>query len=587
MNRVKIWVLTLIAAGAGAAGLYLVTESAVERAQVEQDARLTGAAAHFAARAELLGRQVAEAAEAASRAETVRGAAAAGGGLAAVAQGALEPAAKAAGLDPSRMLLGSAQGPSARVEVAGKPLDAKEPLVQRTIENAGAKAQKGFAHTADGVFYTATAPAGPGAAVVAGAPLDLAFARAFRAESGVEVLVSADVKKTVSTLPPTESPALFALPRTASGAPVGVGRLGPAQVAGAPLPLLFANPPAWRVRLEKLGASGAAVLLALPTAPRLAGLVAFQYGALAALAALLLLGLVLGATASDGQRVPKDLLTAAEKIGRGDYTARAPVVSGPLGTVAQGMNRAAQAALAMHAISREEPATQAPFDARRPLAEREPAPPAAAVLPPEAAPAAAPYAPESPAADLFGAPGVPPRPEPPAYEPPPAFAPPAAPAYERPPAPPAYEPPPAREAPAWQPSAYEPPAPEASAYAPPPAQEQEAVPLPPPRSDSITGATNLTTPTRELMLHGMAAAAEQLAAPAPSGEEQAWREVYQRFLEARTQSGEGTAGLSYEKFEAKLQKNRQQLQDKYGCRDVRFSVYLKEGRAALKATPVK
>jgi hypothetical protein len=41
------------------------------------------------------------------------------------------------------------------------------------------------------------------------------------------------------------------------------------------------------------------------------------------------------------------------------------------------------------------------------------------------------------------------------------------------------------------------------------------------------------------------------------------------------------------KFSEKLIKNRQDLMAKTGCRDVKFTVYVKDGKAALKATPIK
>ena len=36
-----------------------------------------------------------------------------------------------------------------------------------------------------------------------------------------------------------------------------------------------------------------------------------------------------------------------------------------------------------------------------------------------------------------------------------------------------------------------------------------------------------------------------------------------------------------------LRKNKEQLVAKYNCRTVKFQVYVKDGKAALKATPVK
>jgi hypothetical protein len=66
-----------------------------------------------------------------------------------------------------------------------------------------------------------------------------------------------------------------------------------------------------------------------------------------------------------------------------------------------------------------------------------------------------------------------------------------------------------------------------------------------------------------------------------------FQDVFQNFLVIRQQCGESADGLTYEKFAQKLQKNREQLIARYQCRTVRFQVYVKEGRAALKATPIK
>jgi hypothetical protein len=70
-------------------------------------------------------------------------------------------------------------------------------------------------------------------------------------------------------------------------------------------------------------------------------------------------------------------------------------------------------------------------------------------------------------------------------------------------------------------------------------------------------------------------------------EEQHFQEVFREFVQTRDQCGEPQDGLTYDKFVAKLRKNREQLVQKYACKTVRFQVYVKEGKAALKATPVK
>ena len=84
------------------------------------------------------------------------------------------------------------------------------------------------------------------------------------------------------------------------------------------------------------------------------------------------------------------------------------------------------------------------------------------------------------------------------------------------------------------------------------------------------------------------AAAAVLEAPAPSEDEAHYREVFAQYVEVRKECGESTAELSYEKFVVTLRKNRDQImQARPDTKDVRFSVYVKAGKAALKATPAK
>ncbi len=66
-----------------------------------------------------------------------------------------------------------------------------------------------------------------------------------------------------------------------------------------------------------------------------------------------------------------------------------------------------------------------------------------------------------------------------------------------------------------------------------------------------------------------------------------FKQVFDQFVGLKRQCGEQVTGLTYEKFAEKLVKNRDDLMAKTGCREVRFTVYVKEGKAALKATPVK
>ena len=77
------------------------------------------------------------------------------------------------------------------------------------------------------------------------------------------------------------------------------------------------------------------------------------------------------------------------------------------------------------------------------------------------------------------------------------------------------------------------------------------------------------------------------AAPAPIDPlEEEFRSVFQDFIDTRQRCGEPTEGVTFDKFAAKLRTNREQLMTRYKCQRVKFQVYVKDGKAALKATPV-
>jgi hypothetical protein len=68
---------------------------------------------------------------------------------------------------------------------------------------------------------------------------------------------------------------------------------------------------------------------------------------------------------------------------------------------------------------------------------------------------------------------------------------------------------------------------------------------------------------------------------AASEEAADWLSVYEDFLRTKKQCGEPTDGLTFDKFSHTLKKNRDALISKHGCKRVKFSVYVKEGRASL------
>ncbi|HEY8431563.1 MAG TPA: MXAN_5187 family protein [Sandaracinaceae bacterium] len=217
-------------------------------------------------------------------------------------------------------------------------------------------------------------------------------------------------------------------------------------------------------------------------------------------------------------------------------------------------------------------------------------------------PQAAPELPEVPAAPPAAPAGPPPASGAPA-KPPAAPAKPPPPKPQAPPAPPA--PPakvPAPPAPAARPEAAapKPPAAPAQPAAPAapaglaPATTSAATPaaqrkqlkrtllgVPPPTDDDDDeGQTMVARVPEELI-------AQSASTPLEDDEEAHFREVFQQFVETKKQCGEPTAGLTYEKFAVTLRKNRDQIVSRHGARRVRFTVYVKAGKAALKATPIR
>ncbi len=63
--------------------------------------------------------------------------------------------------------------------------------------------------------------------------------------------------------------------------------------------------------------------------------------------------------------------------------------------------------------------------------------------------------------------------------------------------------------------------------------------------------------------------------------------IFEDFIATKKECGESTENLTLEAFAAKLRKNKEAVIAKTGCAEVQFKVYVKEGKAALKASPVK
>ncbi len=130
---------------------------------------------------------------------------------------------------------------------------------------------------------------------------------------------------------------------------------------------------------------------------------------------------------------------------------------------------------------------------------------------------------------------------------------------------------------------------------PPPAPMAPPVPRPMPPPPNVRRAQPVQVDEDEQPTSiAQVPAALKLSSPVPPAvgagpdDEQAhWREVYEDFLAKKRECNEPTESLTYEKFVGTLQKHKEQLIARTGCRTVRFQVYIKDGKATLKASPVR
>lgn len=116
--------------------------------------------------------------------------------------------------------------------------------------------------------------------------------------------------------------------------------------------------------------------------------------------------------------------------------------------------------------------------------------------------------------------------------------------------------------------------PAASADAPPPAAMDD---------DDDDGDTRIADVPEFLRRHPSASPDE----PAEDPDEAHFRDVFDDYVRMKAECGEATGALSFAKFAQTLRKNRDQIVARHGAKSVRFAVYKKGDKAALKATPIK
>jgi hypothetical protein len=88
-------------------------------------------------------------------------------------------------------------------------------------------------------------------------------------------------------------------------------------------------------------------------------------------------------------------------------------------------------------------------------------------------------------------------------------------------------------------------------------------------------------------LHERERAAAPPAAPAANETTDGGSDLFEAYRKAKGECGEDVASLSREKLDQLLAKQREAIRAKTGCEDVRFRVVVEDGKAKLKATPVK
>jgi hypothetical protein len=575
MNRLKVGVLAVLVVLGCAACAVFVPRWWARRALADVDVQLKSAVALAEARSLMTGSEAARLTDALGRAPAVVQVMSGGQGDAlVVTQGALAGLQQPA-IDRGRpILVATFVRGTASVQMNGAPVQPggwTDDYLAATASDGSAR--EGQVLINDALLHIASAQVAPGASVAVGIPVSIAAFGIVHAASGADVTLLSDGGPPRSMLNPEQAPLVAGAAARAVGHPTDVGpspRFELTPFVPYRIPMLGIHAPTYRVQaIAAKGTPRPYLVLSVDTAPALAPVAQLQWLLVAATALFLVLGLVIVFTVTNEQRtvIPKGLVAAADRIAKGDFSARAAPMAGSLGTLASALNRAAEAASAPAPAGAASPG--APLGLGEPSAAPAEAdfsstlgldgPRGAASLPQEPSFGAAPAAQPSPLSQelhegsqplMIGAASAP--------------------------------------TPMWESASssgyVEPTLPDSrdvsSMFSLPgdAAQASPAEPPPPPPAPAAAAAP---------------AAADDFAPPAPAAgavaageDEEHWQAVYEDFQKIRAQCGE-EGGVPYERFRVKLQKNRDQLMAKYACRTVRFQVYVKEGKAALKASPVR
>jgi hypothetical protein len=80
---------------------------------------------------------------------------------------------------------------------------------------------------------------------------------------------------------------------------------------------------------------------------------------------------------------------------------------------------------------------------------------------------------------------------------------------------------------------------------------------------------------------------EPPAAPGQAASGAAGEDLFERYVSAREACGQGAQGLTREKLEALLDAQAAAIRTRFGCAEVRFRVVVEDGKAKVRATPVR
>ncbi len=64
-----------------------------------------------------------------------------------------------------------------------------------------------------------------------------------------------------------------------------------------------------------------------------------------------------------------------------------------------------------------------------------------------------------------------------------------------------------------------------------------------------------------------------------------FKDLYDKYIEARKSCNEPTEGVTYEKLSSTIERYKRQVEEKYNVKDVDLKVYVKDGKAHLAITP--